>query len=266
MKSLASVIRNAIRFLKETWLTIFAFVAFFLLWELIVKGFDVPLYILPAPSQVAGDLAENLPELMSHTLFTAWEVFFGFLFALVLAIPMAMATAFSPFLKTTFYPAAVTLEMVPKIAFAPLLVIWFGFGNISKLFIVFLVCFFPIIINGIFGFTSLEPEYEMFLRSTGVHRVKAFLKVRFPAALPSLFVGIKGAAINATIGATIAEWVGGNEGLGFFIQKSTGFFRMSDALAAILLLTVLGLILYFIVLGIERLVIPWHESQRKEKK
>lgn len=266
MRLLGGYLRRAIFFLKESWLTIAAFVALLVAWEAVVHLLDVPLYILPKPSQVGAELVGDFPELMAHTLFTAWEVFFGFLFALGLAVPLAMATAFSRFLRETFYPAAVTLEMVPKIAFAPLFIIWFGFGAASKLFIVFLVCFFPIIINGVFGFTSLEKEYELFIRSTGASPVRAFRKIRFPAALPSLFVGIKGAAVNATIGATIAEWVGGNMGLGFFIQKATGNFRMADALAAIFLLTVLGLILYLIVLAIERLLIPWHESQRRESK
>jgi NitT/TauT family transport system permease protein len=265
MKQTISVGRRALYFIKESWLTVAAFIFFFLFWELLVQAFGIPLYILPAPSRVGKDLIENIPVLIEHTLFTSWEVFFGFLFALALAIPLAMATAFSNFLKETFYPAAVTLEMIPKIAFAPLFIIWFGFGSVSKLFIVFLVCFFPIIINGIFGFTSLDNEYEMFIRSTGASDIKAFFKIRFPAALPSLFVGIKGAAVNATVGATIAEWVGGNMGLGFFIQKSTGFFRTSDALSAIIILTLLGLVLYFIVLAVERAAIPWHESQRKEK-
>lgn len=251
--------------LKESWLTILAFILFFVLWEAIVVFFDVPLYILSAPSQVLEKLGKKFDVIFEHTLFSAWEVFFGFLFALALAIPLAMATAFSKFLTETFYPAAVTLEMVPKIAFAPLFIIWFGFGNIAKLFIVFLVCFFPIIINGIFGFRSLEQEYEWFIITTGGSRVKAFFKIRLPAALPSLFVGIKGAAINAAVGATIAEWVGGNKGLGFFIQKSMGNFKMDEALAAIFMLTLLGLLLYVIVLSAESMIIPWHESQRKGK-
>ncbi len=259
-RTLRSRIRQT---LKESWLTILAFILFFVIWELIIVIFEVPRYILPAPSQVLTKLGKKFQEIFEHTLFSAWEVFFGFLFALVLAVPLAMATAFSKFLQETFYPAAVTLEMVPKIAFAPLFIIWFGFGNIAKLFIVFLVCFFPIIINGVFGFRSLEQEYEWFIITTGSSRIKAFFKIRLPAALPALFVGIKGAAVNAAVGATIAEWVGGNKGLGFFIQKSMGNFKTAEALAAIFMLTLLGLLLYVTVLSAEKMIIPWHESQRK---
>jgi NitT/TauT family transport system permease protein len=151
---------------------------------------------------------------------------------------------------------------VPKIAFAPLFVTWFGFGTMPKVIIVFMVCFFPILLNGILAFTSLSLELSRFCRSTGAGALRTFWKVRLPAALPQLFVGIKGAAVNATVGATISEWIGGDAGLGYYIQIATGDLRMDLAFAIIIVLALLGLALFGAVVLAERALIPWHISQR----
>ncbi len=238
------------------------FLASFLLWEVIVRIFHVPRYIIAPPSAVMTQMAARFTDIYKHTLATSLETFVGFGIAVLVGVPLAMATAFSRFLRQTFYPLAVTLEMVPKIAFAPIFVIWLGFGFGSKMVVVLLVCFFPILINGVFGFTSLPTELQYLSRSTGAGAIRAFVKIRLPYALPQLFVGFKGAAVNATIGATIAEWIGGNAGLGYFISMSTGLFRMDIAIAAIIVLTALGLLLYGIVLWVETKMIPWHVSQR----
>ena len=153
--------------------------------------------------------------------------------------------------------------MVPKIAFAPLFVTWFGFGYLPKLIIVFLVCFFPILLNGILAFSSLPVELGRLCLSTGATPWRTFWHVRLPAALPQLFVGIKGAAVNATVGATISEWIGGDAGLGYYIQIATGDLRMDLAFAIIIVLALLGLALFGVVVLTERLLIPWHLSQRE---
>jgi NitT/TauT family transport system permease protein len=249
---------------KNAYLPLLTCLLFFALWEALIRLLDVPLYIMPAPSVVFAEFGSKFPLIWQHTLVTAWETLVGFVIAVALGIPLSILVAFSEVLQRTFYPAAVTLEMVPKIAFAPIFVIWFGFSFASKMLVVFLVCFFPILINGIFGFMSLSPELRQFSCSTGAGRMTTFWKIRLPAALPQLFLGIKGAAINATVGATIAEWIGGNAGLGYYIQVASGEFNMELALAAIFMLTALGLVLYFLVIIAEIKLIPWHESQRRE--
>lgn len=235
---------------------------FLLLWEAIVRVFAVPLYIVPPPSAVLWQLWRNLPRIAHYTLVTGGETLGGFLIAVAAGVPLALAVAFSPLLRQTFYPAAVTLEMVPKIAFAPLFVTWFGFGYLPKLIIVFLVCFFPILLNGILAFSSLPLELRRLCASTGATPVRMFWHVRLPAALPQLFVGFKGAAVNATVGATIAEWIGGDAGLGYYIQIATGDLRMDLAFAIIIVLALLGLALFGAVALVERLLLPWHVSQR----
>ena len=248
--------------LAESYLPLLTGAFFFVLWEALIHLLNVPRYILPAPSAIFSELAHNFSLIWSHTLVTANETFVGYFIAVVAGIPLSIFVAFSETLRRTFYVAAVTLGMVPTIAFAPLFVVWFGFAFASKMLVVFWVCFFPILINGIFGFLSLSDELKKFSLTTGAGPVTTFWKIRLPAALPQLFVGLKGAAINATVGATIAEWIGGNAGLGYYIQVATGDFNMRLALAAIIMLTALGLLLYFLVILAEIKLIPWHESQR----
>lgn len=247
---------------EESWVSVLFVIGLFALWEAIVVGLEVPRYILPAPSRIFEQLARNLPRIWDYTLVTGGETVVGFGVAVLVGVPIALVIAFSPLLRKTLYPTAVALEMVPKIAFAPLFVTWLGFGYLPKIIIVFLVCFFPILLNGILAFTSLSEELQRFCRSTGAGPVRTFLKVRLPAALPQLFVGIKGAAVNATVGATVSEWIGGDAGLGYYIQIATGDLRMDLAFAVIIVLAALGLALFGAVVLVERWLIPWHISQR----
>jgi len=250
--------------LGEVYLPLLTGVFFFVLWEALIHLLKVPRYILPAPSAVFIEFAKHLRLIWFHTMVTANETFVGYAIAVVLGVPISIFVAFSETLRRTVYAGSVILGMVPTIAFAPLFVVWFGFSFASKMLVVFWVCFFPILINSIFGFISLSEELRLFILCTGADRVTAFWKVRLPAALPQIFVGLKGGAINATVGAIIAEWIGGNAGLGYYIQVATGDFNMRLALASIIMLTVLGLLLYFLVILAEMKLISWHESLREK--
>jgi NitT/TauT family transport system permease protein len=249
-------------FLANHGLRILTGPALFLLWEAVVRIFHVPLYIVPPPSAVLYQLWRNLPRIAEYTLVTGGETLGGFLIAVALGVPLALAIAFSRVLRQTLFPVAVTLEMIPKITFAPIFVTWFGFGYLPKFIIVFLVCFFPVLLNCILAFSSLPTELDRLCRSTGATAWRTFWNVRLQAALPQLFVGIKGAAINATVGATISEWIGGDAGLGYYIQIATGDLRMDLAFAIIIVLALLGLALFGVVALIERALIPWHISQQ----
>ena len=184
----------------------------FVLWEAAVQLLRVPMYILPPPSAIFVQFALKFPRIWEYTLVTGQETLVGFAVAILLGVPMGLLVAFSPLLRRTFYPLAVTLEMVPKIVFAPVFISWWGLGFAPKIYVVVLVCFFPIMLNGILAFTSLSVELGRFCLSTGAGPLRTFFKVRLPAALPQLFVGFKGAAVNATVGATVAEWIGSDAG------------------------------------------------------
>ncbi len=251
------------RLLAQSWMFIAFFIGFFLFWEYAIEWFDVPRYILTPPSVIVTKGAADLPRLIDYTLITGLETVLGYLLAIVLALPIGLSIAFSSILRRTIYPFFVCIEMVPKIAFAPLFISWLGFGLLPKVIIVFLVCFFPIVLNAILAFNSLTEELSRFSRSTGANAWTTFIKIRLPAALPQCFVGFKYAAINATVGAAIAEFIGSDQGLGFYIQIVTGNMRPDLAFAGIFFLTLLGLCLFGVVTLAERLLIPWHISVRR---
>ena len=248
---------------QNSWMFIAFFIGFFLFWEYAVIWFDIPRYILTPPSLIIEKGAADLDRLLYYTYVTGVEVVLGYSIAIILALPLGLAIAFSSILKRTIYPFIVCIEMVPKIAFAPLFISWLGFGLLPKVIIVFLVCFFPIVLNAILAFNSLSEELTLFSRSTGGGVWRTFFKIRLPAALPQCFVGFKYAAINATVGAAIAEFIGSDEGLGFYIQIVTGNMRPDLAFAGIFFLTLLGLCLFGLVTLTERLLIPWHISVRR---
>lgn len=252
-----------VRWLSRSWLAILFFVLFFGFWELSIGLFEIPPYILNRPSEIVTRGWADIDRLLYYTYVTGLETVIGYAIAIVVAVPLGLAIAFSSFLRRTIYPFFVSVEMVPKIAFAPLFISWLGFGLLPKIIIVFLVCFFPIVLNAILAFGSLPEELTRFCRSTGAGWLKVFLKVRLPAALPQCFVGFKYAALNATVGATIAEFIGSDQGLGFYIQITTGNMRPDLAFAGIFLLTLLGLCLFGLVTLAERLLIPWHISVRR---
>ena len=251
------------RWLAQSWLAILFFVFFFAFWETSIDLFKIPPYILNKPSEIVVRGWADVDRLIYYMGVTGLETIIGYAVAIVIAVPLGLAIAFSSFLRRTIYPFFVSVEMVPKIAFAPLFISWLGFGLLPKIIIVFLVCFFPIVLNAILAFSSLPEELSRFCRSTGASALKVFLKVRLPAALPQCFVGFKYAALNATVGATIAEFIGSDQGLGFYIQITTGNMRPDLAFAGIFLLTMLGLCLFGLVTMAERLLIPWHISIRR---
>ncbi|MFB9980805.1 ABC transporter permease [Mesorhizobium kowhaii] len=255
---------RAVRWIARSWMSIAFFAAFFLIWEYSIVWFGIPRYILTPPSVVVTKGWADIDRLLYYTWITGVEVVLGYAVAVILALPLGLAIAFSSILRRTIYPFVVCVEMVPKIAFAPLFISWLGFGLLPKVIIVFLVCFFPIVLNAILAFSSLSEELSRFSVSTGASAWRTFVKVRLPAALPQCFVGFKYAAINATVGAAIAEFIGSDQGLGFYIQIVTGNMRPDLAFAGIFFLTILGLALFGLVTLAERLLIPWHISVRRQ--
>ena len=199
--------KKFIKWIFSGWMLILFFVGFFLFWEYSIPLFDIPRYILPAPSEIVLKGSADLDKLIYYTGVTALETVLGYIIALILGLGFGIAISFSSILRRTLYPFFVSIEMTPKIAFAPLFISWFGFGLMPKVIIVVLVCFFPIVLNAILAFNSLSNELTLFYQSTGASRLKTFFTIRLPAALPQCFVGFKYAAINATVGATIAEFI-----------------------------------------------------------
>ena len=253
------------RWVGQSWMFIAFFVGFFLFWEWSVVLFKIPLYILTPPSLIVTKAWADMGRLIQYTYVTGLETLLGYAVAAAVAPPIGLAIAFSSILRRTIYPFLVCIEMVPKIAFAPLFISWLGFGLLPKVIIVFMVCFFPIVLNAILAFNSLSEELTRFSLSTGAGRWRTFFKIRLPAAMPQCFVGFKYAGLNATVGAAIAEFIGSDQGLGFYIQITTGNMRPELAFAGIFFLTAIGLTLFGAITLAERLIIPWHISVRRAR-
>jgi NitT/TauT family transport system permease protein len=194
---------------------------------------------------------------------TLQEIVAGYLLAVVVSIPLALAVAYSRFMEQAVYPVIVFLQIIPKIAIAPLFIIWFGFGFTPKLLLVFLLSFFPIVVSSLAGFKSADRDVMDFARTTGASAWRLFFKIRLPQALPHIFTGLKVGAALAATAAVVAEFVASDKGLGYLLLQYNGNIDTPMVFATIVLLSLLGLAVYYVVEIIERLAIPWHVSQQQ---
>ena len=226
-------------------------------WELLVHVARLPSWLLPAPSAIGQSLWEWRWEILGHSAVTLYETLAGFALAIVIGIPLAVAVVYSPILQKTIYPILLALQSVPKVAIAPLLALWIGFGVWPKIIVVFLVCFFPIIVATATGLTAVPPQMLDLIRSLSASTLQTFVKIRFPTAMPHIFVGLKIAITFAVIGAVIGEFVGSESGLGYLILISTSQSRTPLAFAALVVLTIMSIILYYATEYLERLLVPW---------
>jgi NitT/TauT family transport system permease protein len=238
-------------------------VAFLLLWEGAVRLLHLPAYILPPPSVILHDGGEKWQSLLGAASYTAQPMLLGFVAAVVFGVLIALGIAFSPSVRAVAYPLLVFLQIVPKIAVAPLFIIWFGFGLTPKVLLVFLLSFFPVVVAATTAFASIEPEIIELARSTGAGRLRIFRMVQLPNALPSLFGGIKVAAALAATAAVVAEFVASDRGLGYLLMEYNGNLDTAMSFAAIFVLSAMGLALYGAVELLEGWLIPWHVSRRR---
>ena len=227
-----------------------------LVWHYSVVFWDLSEVILPSPAAVFRSTIERFPLLVKEGLVTLQATLFGFLLALAIGLPLAIGVANSRVLNMMFYPMLVALQSVPKIALAPIILVWFGTGIESKLAMVWLVAFFPIIIDSAAGLRSTPRELLELARSLKATPMQVFLKVQFPAALPFVFTGAKVAITLAVIGAVIGEFIGASAGLGFLLLTASSQLDTPLAFAALFALSILGLGAYGLVVLVELLCAP----------
>lgn len=233
-----------------------------LVWELGVRLFEVPAYLLPPPSSILRRIVVDYRLFATHTWATLIEVLTGFALAIVVSIPLAAVLArFRP-LASALYPLLVASQTIPKVAIAPLLVVWFGFGLLPKVLIVFLIAFFPIVVDSMVGFRSVPREVTWLARSMGASQWDTFRRISVPAALPHIFAGLKVASTLAVVGAVVGEFVAADRGLGYQLIVANGVLDVQLSFALLLALSVLGVVLYALIDLIERAMLPWHVSQR----
>jgi NitT/TauT family transport system permease protein len=227
-------------------------------WEALCHLLAIPAFLIPAPSQVALRLYDKRELYFIHTWVTIYETTAGFLLAVAFGIISAAIIVVIPRMRDVVMPLLLVAQLVPKVAIAPLLLIWFGYGLFPKILVAFLVAFFPIVVNGASGLASVQPELMDLGSSLQASRWQTFWKFRVPSALPELFSGMKIAVTLAIIGAIIGEFVGGNRGLGYLIIVANQELDTALAFAAIFLLSAAGIVLYLAIELLERVLIPWH--------
>ena len=231
-------------------------------WEAYCRVAGISPVVLPSPTRILEQLWAFRGDAVRHTIPTLTETGLGL--ALSVAVSVVAAVAMDRFesVRRALEPLFVASQTVPVVAIAPLLVLWFGFGLAPKVLIVVLVTFFPVTVALLDGFAAASGEATDLLRSFGADRMQTFRKLRWPAALPSFFTGLRIAATYGVIGAVFGEYVGAYEGLGIWMQLSQNAFRTDLVFAAILLSGVLSVGLFWLVTALERLVIPWYRASR----
>lgn len=227
------------------------------LWWLATIVFGIESFLVPSPADVVASFAELPGYLLEQTLVTLWEAVSGFGVSIVVGVPIALLIVGSKIMERMFYPLLVALNAVPKVAIAPIVVVWFGFGIESKVLLVVLVCVFPIVISTASGMKSTPSELVELFRSLDAKRSQEFFKLRLRHALPQVFVGLKVAISLAVIGAVIAEFVGARAGLGYVIYTSGASADTSLAFAAMTLLAIISVGLFYGLSYLEKKVLPY---------
>ncbi len=231
-------------------------------WDLAIRVLHIPPYQVPTPLDVARTLWTEGPELLAQAVPTTEASLAGFALSALFGIPAAMLIASSRTVESYVYPLLVFSQSVPKVAVAPLFVVWFGFGMLPKVIAAFLLGFFPVVVSAVQGFKSVEPEMIDLVRSMEAGRLQSFRLISLPHALPAIFAGLKVAITLAVVGAVVGEFVGANSGIGFVLQRSIGNFELPTMFAALVILAAIGSALFALVELAERLAVPWHASQR----
>lgn len=244
-------------------------VLLYLAWLAVIEIFDINELVLPSPNDVITSFFEIVrqPQTWEHVRTTAVETVVGFLIAVALGLVTGVVLGKLPWLEVCLRPMIVASQVVPKVALVPLFVIWFGFGMTSKILMSALLAFFPIMLNVQLGVRSVDAGQRDVMRSLNASRWQLLRHLELKSTLPYVFAGMEVGIVFAVIGAVVGEYLGGSEGLGNMVVVTLNALNAPELFAVIALLSLMGLILYFVVNSLKRFVIPWHESvysQREE--
>ncbi len=237
-----------------------SFAGLLLAWQYLVRYFGVAEYILPVPSEFLPRLVRDYPLIGEHALVTASEILVGFLLATVVSVPLGFVIVSVRVLEKALYPLIVFFQLVPKIAIAPLFVVWFGFGAFPKILLTFLLCFFPTLVASMSGFRALDERVLYLTQSMGATTWQTFRYVRVPAAMSYIFAGLKVSVVFAVTGAIVGEFVGSNAGIGYLLLRGTSYLDMPLIFACLVALSFIGIVFTYAVQALETIMMPW---QRK---
>jgi len=241
----------------EVVVPLLATAAGFLVWEAICQAFNVPAYLVPPPSAIWNDTMAIGPTVLGHSIATLKTVLLGFLVSIAISLPLAVLLTASPAIASAIYPFLVWTQSVPKVALAPILVVVLGSNELPRIVITVLVAFFPLVISSATGLMSVPPELIELSRACRASKWSELWRIRLPYAIPFIFSGLKVAISLAVVGAVVAEFVNADSGLGFLIVTSTAFFKVPVAFGALIILSIMGVVLFQLVVIAERVFFPW---------
>jgi NitT/TauT family transport system permease protein len=253
---------RAVDLLERSWRPALFLVLLVVAWWVVSWRQWVARYVVPTPGDTARVFADHTHYLLTNTWVTTYETVVGFVLAVAIGVATAVVMVYSSTVERTLYPIVLFAQVIPKIAIAPLFVVWLGFGATPKIVMAVLISFFPVVISGVAGLRAVDPEMLELASTMRASGVKTFLKIRFPASLPHLFSGIKVAATLAVVGAVVGEFVGANEGLGYVLLQANGNLDAPTLYAGLILMSLIGIVLFAVIEVAERLVMPWHPSRR----
>ena len=239
------------------------FAVLLLVWEASVHVFAIPEFLLPAPSAILDALIRQAPNVAQHTNATLFTIMAGFAASILIGFPLAIAIASSSLLANALYPLLVLTQSVPKVAIAPLLVIVFGANALPRIVVTFLVAFFPLVISVAAGLLATPAELVELGRSLKASWFQELFRIRLPSATPFVFSGLKMAITFSVIGAVVGEFVAADRGLGYLITSSAAFFKTPLAFGAVVLLSIIGIVLFQLVVIIERVFFPWSSADSR---
>ena len=232
-------------------------VAVLVVWEAVIRLFKIPTFVLPAPTAIVESLGANWRALAFASQATALEVLFGFVLSAVVGVAVALVIVRFERFGRALYPLIVLFQNVPKVALAPIFILWFGYDLAPKILLIVVIAFFPVAIDMLAGLQSVEPSFVSLMRSVGASKGKILMRVRIPHSLPHLMAGLKVAITFSVIGAIVGEFAGANQGLGYMIQFASTQLDTPLIFAALVVVSVLGLAFYYVVEFAERVLVPW---------
>jgi NitT/TauT family transport system permease protein len=251
-----------IRVLQGTWRPVAVLVAIVVVWWAVTAAGMIKPYLVPSPAKTLQIIQDKSSYFAHNTWITTYETLLGFVIAVVIGVLSAVVMVYSSTIEKSLYPLLLFAQVIPKIAIAPLFVVWLGFGLTPKIVVAVLMAFFPIVISTVTGLKSIDPEMLQLSATMGAGAGQTFWKIRFPASLPHLFSGLKVAATMAVTGAVVGEFVGANEGLGYVILQANGNLDTPMLFAGLLIMSLVGVVLFVIVELLEYFLLPWHASRR----
>jgi len=234
------------------------------IWQIICMTGLVPAYMLPSPVEVITALIGDFDTIMFHASFTLQETIYGLLIGILLSFIGATLMDRFAVIDRAFYPLMIITQTIPTIAIAPILVLWFGFDMAPKIILVVITTYFPIAVGLLDGYKSVDKDEIDLMRSMGAGRAAIFRHVKFPAALPHFFSGLKIASSYAVVGAVVSEWLGGFNGLGVYMTRMRKAYAFDNMFAVIILIIVISLLLLLLVNILSRAAMPWKKAERGE--